>query len=74
MLVSFVQDSVRQLAEYKRILGEECILIVSCIRAEYKIEYSGFLSNMLSSGNYLCCGLVDSSLLHVCNIPKGRMQ
>ena len=56
---------MRQLAEYMRHLCEECIVIVSCIHAEYTIEDIGVLSNKLSPGNYLCFGLNDSSLLHV---------
>ena len=44
---------------------KSCIVIVSCIHAEYTIEHSGALSSKLSLKNYFCCGLIDSSLLHV---------
>ena len=64
-IVVFVQDNVRQLAKYKRVLWEKLYVIVSCIHVEYTIEDSGILRKKLSPGNYLCCGLIDSSLLHV---------
>ena len=44
---------------------EELYVIVSCIHVEYTIEDSGVLRNKLSPRNYMCCGLIDSSLLHV---------
>ena len=59
-----MHDSVRQLVEYRRALVRIFVCKIS-LRIEYTIEDSRVLRSKISLRNYVCCGFIDSSFLHV---------